>query len=193
MSPWFLSSTASRRRSLRKRAFATCEDSVSLPTWCVHSLDYIVTHMLTSAQIACRCEAPIDQSTSRKISMFCHVAPEQVLGVHDVQSIYHVPLLLQSQGIVNFLRARLKLADIVVPSEMKRKGDELAVRWKDLTMACVIILLCIPSTLNNGRTGTTGSSIRFTSPWSANIPRSRTRICRSSRRSSTPLCAVGGS
>lgn len=46
---------------------------------------------------------PLDASTKGKISMFCHVAPEQVVGVHDLSSVYHVPLLLESQGGLEFL------------------------------------------------------------------------------------------
>ena len=62
-------------------------------------------------QIACRLlvPQPLDPATKDKISMFCHVVSEQVFGVHDVTSVYHVPLLLQSQGIAEFLRKRLKL------------------------------------------------------------------------------------
>jgi CTP synthase len=41
--------------------------------------------------------------------MFCHVSSEQVLGVHDVSSVYHVPLMLQAQGIVEYLTRRLGL------------------------------------------------------------------------------------
>lgn len=41
--------------------------------------------------------------------MFCHVSTEQVVGVHDVSSVYHVPLLLQAQGIVDFFTKRLSL------------------------------------------------------------------------------------
>ena len=74
--------------------------------------------------------------------MFCHVAPEQVLGIHDMSSVYHVPLLLQSQGIVEYLDKRLKLGvlnggsgegQVKVNGEMKKKGRDLEARWKDLT------------------------------------------------------------
>ena len=33
----------------------------------------------------------------------------QVVAVHDVTSIYRVPLLLENQGVVSFLKERLKL------------------------------------------------------------------------------------
>jgi CTP synthase len=81
--------------------------------------------------------------------MFCHVAPEQVLGVHDMASVYHVPLLLQSQGIVEFLGKRLKLGtqngngsvpQVNISEEMKLKGRTLEARWKELTSRRVINL-----------------------------------------------------
>ena len=85
--------------------------------------------------------------------MFCHVASEQVFGVHDVSSVYHVPLLLQSQGIVEFLDKRLKLGvsanhgvvvngavprSLTITDEMRNKGRELGGRWKDLTAGYVL-------------------------------------------------------
>ncbi len=65
--------------------------------------------------------------------MFCHVAPEQVVGVHDVSSVYHVPLLLQSQGIVEYLQKRLNLPSINITPEMKERGLSLEARWRELT------------------------------------------------------------
>jgi CTP synthase len=65
--------------------------------------------------------------------MFCHVAPEQVFGVHDVSSVYHVPLLLQSQGIVDYLRKRLNLPALNISKQMVQTGESLQKRWKDLT------------------------------------------------------------
>ncbi|KAF7318363.1 CTP synthase [Mycena chlorophos] len=85
--------------------------------------------------IACRLLGPqaLFPATKEKISMFCHVAPEQVFGVHDVSSVYHVPLLLQSQGIVEYLRKRLNLAALSLPEKMLLKGETLQKRWKELT------------------------------------------------------------
>ncbi|TBU47038.1 CTP synthase [Dichomitus squalens] len=85
--------------------------------------------------IACRLivQKPLEPATKSKISMFCHVAPEQVVGVHDVSSVYHVPLLLQSQGIVEYLQKRLNLVSIKITPEMQERGDSLAKRWRELT------------------------------------------------------------
>ena len=72
--------------------------------------------------------------------MFCHVASEQVVGVHDVTSVYHVPLLLQSQGIVDFLRKRLNLPSITHTPEMLERGHLLENRWRALTGRHVFLL-----------------------------------------------------
>lgn len=69
--------------------------------------------------------------------MFCHVAPQQVLGVHDVSSVYHVPLLLQSQGIVEYLRKRLNLDGMSIKPEMVQRGLDLGSSWKSLTKGYV--------------------------------------------------------
>ena len=87
------------------------------------------------SQIACRCPSPLPLSVTSKISMFCHVANEQVLAVHDVSSLYHVPLLLKDQGLVSFLTKRLKL-DLVKTSEPRMaKGKKLLTMWKELTLS----------------------------------------------------------
>jgi CTP synthase len=65
--------------------------------------------------------------------MFCHVHPEQVFGVHDVSSVYHVPLLLESQGIIPYLQKRLDLASLKLTKEMTDKGFFLGQRWRALT------------------------------------------------------------
>jgi len=65
--------------------------------------------------------------------MFCHVSTEQVFGVHDVSSIYHVPLLLQSQGITEYLQKRLRLDKINVSEAMRVQGESLEKRWKEMT------------------------------------------------------------
>ncbi|GLB39038.1 putative catalyzes the ATP-dependent amination of UTP to CTP with either L-glutamine or ammonia as the source of nitrogen [Lyophyllum shimeji] len=85
--------------------------------------------------IACRLlnPQPLQPATKAKISMFCHVTSEQVFGVHDVSSVYHVPLLLKSQGILEYLSKRLKLDKISITKEMSEKGTSLGKRWKDLT------------------------------------------------------------
>lgn len=66
--------------------------------------------------------------------MFCHVSPKQVLGVHNVSSTYHVPLLLREQGLLEFFQKRLNLGQIPVGPELKKRGASLLERWKGLTL-----------------------------------------------------------
>ena len=87
-------------------------------------------------QIACRLlvPSPLQPATKAKISMFCHVGENQVVGVHNVNSLYHVPLLLESQGIVTYLQKRLELphgSDL--SKSMLDKGSSLSNRWRELT------------------------------------------------------------
>lgn len=69
--------------------------------------------------------------------MFCHVATSQVLAVHDVSSLYHVPLLLKEQGLIQYLQQRLKLGEFPMGPRRIERGVELMTRWKALTVACV--------------------------------------------------------
>lgn len=88
---------------------------------------------LTPDMIACRCSEKLDQAAIEKISMFCHVGPEQVLAVHDVNSTYHVPLLLKEQKMIKFFQKRLKLDEIFLAKERIDKGKDLWSRWLKLT------------------------------------------------------------
>lgn len=76
--------------------------------------------------IMCRCKNTVTNSVKQKVSLFCHVPPEQVIDVHDCKSIYRVPVLLSNQGIVSFFSKRLQL-------EIKsRKPRHFLVQWREL-------------------------------------------------------------
>lgn len=85
--------------------------------------------------IACRLlvPKPVEQPTKEKISMFCHVAVEQVVGVHDLVSVYHVPLLLQSQGLVPYFWKRLKLDGLKLTAKDLERGIGLEKKWREVT------------------------------------------------------------
>lgn len=59
--------------------------------------------------IVCRSAQELLDSTRRKIAAFCHVDAANVVGVHDVTNIYHVPLLLQSQHLGDTVRRILHI------------------------------------------------------------------------------------
>lgn len=87
---------------------------------------------LTPDIIACRCSEKLNRSIMEKISMFCHVGPDQVLGVHDVSSTYHVPVMLEGLKVMEYFEHRLNLN----PAQADRQaaGARLFDKWKRLTM-----------------------------------------------------------
>lgn len=88
---------------------------------------------LTPDMIACRCSEELEVATQQKIGMFCHVGPEQVIAIRDVNSTYHVPLLLQEQKMMKFLAKKLSLSPEEVPPAARAKGDRLMASWRTLT------------------------------------------------------------
>ena len=66
--------------------------------------------------IVCRSTNQLDSATKAKISGFCHVAQSNVLAVHDVSNIYHVPLILEEQNIHGLIRERLHLQGVMKES-----------------------------------------------------------------------------
>nr|XP_010588431.1 CTP synthase 1-like [Loxodonta africana] len=91
--------------------------------------------------VVCRCSDPLETSVKDKISMFCHVEPEQVICVQDVSSIYRVPLLLEEQGVVDYFLRRLNLPIERQPQKMLRKWKEMADRYDCLLETCSIALV----------------------------------------------------
>uniref|UniRef100_A0A0V0G503 CTP synthase n=1 Tax=Triatoma dimidiata TaxID=72491 RepID=A0A0V0G503_TRIDM len=103
--------------------------------------------------IVCRSEFPITNNVKSKISMFCHVPPEQVFCIHDVSSIYRVPLLMDKQGIVEFFKKRLQL-DIPTPRPRKyiQKWKTIADRVDTLRREINIALVGKYTTLEDSYT-----------------------------------------
>ncbi len=61
--------------------------------------------------IVARAKEPLEYSIKRKISLFCDVPLEAVVSAPDARSIYEVPLVLEEQGLTDFIIKRLKLTD----------------------------------------------------------------------------------
>uniref|UniRef100_A0AAX7T595 CTP synthase n=1 Tax=Astatotilapia calliptera TaxID=8154 RepID=A0AAX7T595_ASTCA len=98
-------------------------------------------HVSLIPQIMCRCTTALENSVKEKISMFCHVEPQQVICVHDVSSIYRVPLLLEDQGVVSYLSRRLNMPIETRPRKMLTKWKEMSDRSDRLLEHCSIALV----------------------------------------------------
>lgn len=65
--------------------------------------------------------------------MFTQVEIEQVIAVHNVHSTYHVPLLLEQQGLISTLRDILKLDAVKKSAAIVTRGEKTWSAWKSLT------------------------------------------------------------
>lgn len=92
--------------------------------------------------IVCRSEKPIGQSVRDKVSNFCHVGPEQVICIHDLSSVYRVPILMEGQGLVDFISERLHL-NLTLPQpksymmKWRNLADRVDLLRKEVTIALV--------------------------------------------------------
>jgi len=86
-------------------------------------------------KIACRCPQKLEASTMNKIANFCQVDLEQVIAVHDVHSTYHVPMLLEEQGLITNFREILQLDKLTPSTKLINRGQDTWTQWKDLATA----------------------------------------------------------
>jgi len=59
--------------------------------------------------LVCRSSEPLLPEVKSKLSSFCHVPEDHVFSAHDVSNIYHVPMMLESQGATKLIADRLGL------------------------------------------------------------------------------------
>ncbi|CEF68882.1 CTP synthase 2 [Strongyloides ratti] len=74
-----------------------------------NSIKNLRTAGLTPDLIICRSEKKLTEDLKNKICEFGLVDSDQVVGVHDCKNIYQVPILLQSQGVIDLIKKRLHL------------------------------------------------------------------------------------
>jgi len=74
-----------------------------------HSVKELKAAGIEPDMIVCRCEEPLEESTRSKISHFCDVDENAVVGAPDVDTKYQVPLLIHEQRVDDWLVRRLDL------------------------------------------------------------------------------------
>jgi len=88
--------------------------------------------------LVCRSERPITDEEKKKIALFTNVQEKAVYSAHDVDNIYEIPMVLNAQGLDEFVVNRLKLeageSDL---SEWKHVVDAMANPEHDVTIAMV--------------------------------------------------------
>jgi len=73
-----------------------------------------------------RSEDKLDPETREKIALFCDVPKNAVFSNPDVEDIYHVPLMVESEGLDEYVMDRLNLTEEALPPE------ERSTEWRDL-------------------------------------------------------------
>ncbi|EMA60106.1 CTP synthetase [Halorubrum distributum JCM 13561] len=73
-----------------------------------------------------RSEDRLDPGTKEKIALFCDVPTDAVFSNPDVEDIYHVPLMVEDEGLDEYVMERLGLVDEALPKE------ERSTEWRDL-------------------------------------------------------------
>lgn len=85
--------------------------------------------------LVCRSTSPLNLETREKLASFCHVSPEAVFSTHDVPNIYHVPLMLQEQGLCNILGLDCESTGLL--AEWRKMALHLDTLVKEIRIAMV--------------------------------------------------------
>lgn len=86
-----------------------------------HSVKELLGLGIQPDMVVCRSEMPMDDDLKNKISLFCNVAPGNVIQNQNVDTIYDVPLMLEAQDISEKVVKRLGI-DCPKPDLTEWKG-----------------------------------------------------------------------
>lgn len=74
-----------------------------------HSVKELLSIGIQPDVLVCRSDRMIPANERSKIALFCNVPEKAVISLKDVDSIYQIPALLQSQGLDEFVCQRFRL------------------------------------------------------------------------------------
>ncbi|QGN06779.1 CTP synthase [Halorhabdus sp. CBA1104] len=79
-----------------------------------------------------RCEDKLDPDVKEKIALFCDVPTDAVFSNPDVEDIYRVPLVVEDEGLDEYVMEQLNLAEEALPKDERKNGwRELVTQGKD--------------------------------------------------------------
>lgn len=84
-----------------------------------HSVKELMAIGIRPDMIIGRGSEPLSESAKAKIAMFCDVDEKAVISCPDARSIYEVPLILERQGVTDFIIDRMKLRPLTTKRNMK--------------------------------------------------------------------------
>ena len=100
-----------------------------------HSVKELRGLGITPDILVCRSTSPMTQETKEKLAAFCHVSPDAVMSTHDVPNIYHVPLMLEKQGLCKILKVDCNATALL--SEWEKMALNLDTLTEEVNIAMV--------------------------------------------------------
>ena len=91
-----------------------------------HSVKELRSIGLQPDVVVGRCEDRLDAETREKIALFCDVPVDAVFSNPDVEDIYHVPLMVEEEGLDEYVMSELGLADEAAPRGERDNN------WRDI-------------------------------------------------------------
>lgn len=107
-----------------------------------HSIRELRAAGLSPDIIVCRSISPLQPAIIQKISSFCMVPAANVISVHNVPNLYHVPSLLLDQGLPSLILGKLAfdhngLSSIPFWAGLANKYDEIEKQKKSVRIGLV--------------------------------------------------------
>ena len=84
-----------------------------------HSVKELRSLGIDPDMLVCRSDGPLDPKVKEKLALFCDVDPRAVVSAPDARTIYEVPLILEQQGVADFVVERLGLGKQAKPVELE--------------------------------------------------------------------------
>ncbi|XP_039124567.1 CTP synthase-like isoform X2 [Dioscorea cayenensis subsp. rotundata] len=85
-----------------------------------HSVRGLRTLGLTPNVLACRSARPLEDNVKEKLSQFCHVPAANIITLHDVSNIWHIPLLLRDQKAHEAILKDLNLLSVTGEPKLEK-------------------------------------------------------------------------
>ncbi len=103
-----------------------------------HSVAELRSIGISPHVIVCRTEVPLALDVKRKIALFCDTEEEAVIEARDASTIYDVPLMLEEQGLDDYV---VKFLGLMVPKAEMSEWRELVGRMKNLKTKVKVALV----------------------------------------------------
>ncbi|MBI5225333.1 CTP synthase [Candidatus Micrarchaeota archaeon] len=93
-----------------------------------HSVKALLSKGITPDLLVARSDSMINDGTKKKIALMCNVLADSVFCSHNLDNVYHLPRLLQEQGLLENISKKLELK---TKKAGKDPWDPLLEKWEN--------------------------------------------------------------